>query len=59
MRYDYYEVNVPSDYSDDPEERATLAVRLADEKTRIWARPCEWTILDDDGETVKVRRMRR
>jgi uncharacterized protein GlcG (DUF336 family) len=56
--YDYYHIDVPSDYSEDPEERAETAINEARERARLYCIPCTWTIIDDDGETVLVRRKR-
>ena len=56
--YEYYSVNVPSDCTDDAQERATIAFAQAEQMTRLYCVPCEWTILKDDGETVLVRRVR-
>lgn len=56
--YDYYEVNIPHDCSSDPEERGQLAFITAEVGVRIYALPCVWKVLSDDGETVKVCRIR-
>lgn len=56
--YDYYTIDLPSDVTDDKEERANLAFLQAEEITRIYAMPCEWFIVSDDGNTIIVRRKR-
>lgn len=56
--HDYYEIDIPADFTD-PQERFDLAVSEARERTRIYAMPCNWVLLSDDGHTVKVRRDRR
>ena len=56
--YDYYLVEVPSDYSEDPEERENAAINEAKERARLWVVPCEWFVVWDTGELVKVCRKR-
>ena len=56
--YDYYKVDVPSDFSEDADERGQTAIMEAEERARIWVRPCRWDVLEDDGRTVVVRRKR-
>lgn len=58
FQYDYYRVNVPSDCEEDPEKRAQLAFIQAEEMTRVYAIPCEWAVLEDDGSDIRVRRKR-
>lgn len=55
---DYYEVEVPSDYSENPEERAHVAFAQAETRTRLYCLPCLWAAIRDDGEMVTVRRTR-
>ena len=56
--YDYYDVDIPSDYSEDTEERAQQAFIQAEELTRLYCLPCRWSVVSDDGETVRVCRKR-
>jgi hypothetical protein len=56
--YDYYAVNIPSDCTEDPEERADLAINEARERAALYVIPCEWRIMSDDGENVRVVRKR-
>jgi hypothetical protein len=56
--YDYYVVNIPSDCTEDPEERADLAINEARERAVLYVIPCEWRIMSDDGENVRVVRKR-
>ena len=56
--YDYYEVNIPHDCSSEPEERGQLAFMEAEERAKLYAIPCLWRVVEDDGETVKVCRIR-
>ncbi len=59
LKYDYYNINIPSDMSDNPEERGDLAIHQAREIAKLYCIPCDWTIISDDGEMVRVRRRRR
>lgn len=56
--YDYYTVYVPSDFSEDPQERANGAFIMAEEMTKLYVMPCVWYVVSDDGEYVKVCRKR-
>lgn len=56
--YDYYRIDVPSDFSEDRQERANAAFAEAEERTRLYVVPCSWQVLEDTGETVIVRRKR-
>jgi len=40
--YDYYDVAVPSDLSEDESVMAHQAITEAEERTRIYALPCDW-----------------
>lgn len=42
-RYDYYNVTVPNDISDDFKVIAQQAITEAEERSRIYAIPSEWT----------------
>jgi len=55
---DYYAVEIPSDCSTDPDERLDLAIIEARERARIYAVPCAWYRVKDDGETIKIARVR-
>ena len=55
---DYYKVDLPSDFSEDREERGQQAIREAEEMSRIYALPCVWEAIADTGEMVTVRRKR-
>lgn len=57
-KYDYYNVDVPSDCETDWHERAQIAFRMAEERTKIFALPCMWYVISDNGETVRVCRKR-
>ena len=57
--YDYYTVEVPSDVTDDIEERNNLIFMQAEDQAKLYVIPCTWEILADDGNTAKVRRTRR
>ena len=57
--YDYYTVEVPADVTDDTDERNNLIFMQAESQSKIFALPCTWEILADDGNTAKVRRTRR
>jgi hypothetical protein len=56
--YDYYQVVLPSEVSEDPEERQTLAILNAQQRARFEYWPSLWAILADDGNNIKVRRIR-
>jgi hypothetical protein len=56
-RYDYYLIDLPEDCCDQ-ESRADLAIMIAREQAMLYVIPCEWSILWDDGNTVRVRRKR-
>ncbi len=55
--HDYYRIDIPSDI-DDPQERGRLAILEAEERARVWARPCQWEVIADNGAIVTVRRTR-
>jgi hypothetical protein len=55
--YDYYDVDLPSDCCDES-ERFDLAVNQAREMARLYVMPCEWRLVSDDGESVRVCRVR-
>jgi hypothetical protein len=56
---DYYQIQLDDfGLQDDPEERAQIAILEAQERARIYAVPCEWQVIDDDGYTVTVVRRR-
>ena len=57
-KYDYYKVDIPSDCTDDPEKRFDLAILEARERAYLYVIPCQWRLISDDGETVKVCRVR-
>ena len=46
-------VNIPADI-DDPQERIRIAFLEAENQSNVYALPCLWEIISDDGETVKV-----
>lgn len=58
FEYDYYDVYLGGYAVDDQDERNRVAFILAEEQSRLYAIPCEWTILSDDGDRVRVRRKR-
>lgn len=55
-RYEYYTVNIPSDCESDPGRRFDLAVMQLRESTRIYRMPCNWRLISDNGEDVKICR---
>jgi hypothetical protein len=56
---DYYQIQLDDfGLQEDPEERARIAIQEAQERARIYAVPCEWQVIDDDGYTVTVVRRR-
>jgi hypothetical protein len=57
FKYDYYMIDLPEDVCDQ-ESRAALAIYLAREQAALYVIPCEWSILWDDGNKVRVRRKR-
>lgn len=58
FEYDYYDVHLGEYSLDNQEERNRVAFILAEEQSRLYAIPCEWTILSDNGDCVRVRRKR-
>lgn len=56
--YDYYAVDLGGLIADE-EDRANIAMMEARERARLYVMPCEWQILSDDGDMVRVRRKRR
>lgn len=56
-KYDYYNVNVPEDITDRG-DREFIAITTARENARIYATPCDWRVMSDNGVTVRVRRRR-
>lgn len=57
--HDTLYIDMPSDVTDDDDERANLIILNAREEAAIYALPCDWAIIDDDGELATVRRIRR
>jgi hypothetical protein len=59
--YDYYKVAVPSDLSSDPDVMAQQAIRQAEESTRVYAMPCDWSAerIGEDCLDVHYRVRRR
>lgn len=57
-KYDYYNVEIPSDCTEDEEERFDLAIMEAKERARLWVMPCNWRLVSDNGEVVRVVRER-
>jgi hypothetical protein len=55
--YDYFDVDVPDDVGD-ADERHRVAFLMAEEMSQIYAIPCVWYIVSDDGNTVRVGRKR-
>lgn len=55
---DYYRIEIPADYSEDPAERAAAAFGEAAERARLYCIPCQWTVIKDDGNTLTIRRTR-
>lgn len=61
--YDYYNVSVPSDLSDDYQIIAQQAITEASERARIYVMPAEWTAHQTGYDAMdmhfRVRRRRR
>ena len=55
---DVYFVDVPDDCFDGSEERASYAIYAARENCTVYATPCDWQVIADDGRTVTVQRYR-
>ncbi len=61
---DYYLVKVPGDLSDNIQDLGQAAIREAEERTKLYCIPCEWTATKIAGEigdfevTFRVRRTR-
>ena len=53
---DTYLVEIPEDIEEP--ERGDLAINEARERARLYVLPCNWLILNDDGLTVTVGRIR-
>ena len=56
---DYIEIDLPDDVTDNADERATLAINQARDHSFIYAMPCQWQIIADDGNTVQIERTRK
>jgi hypothetical protein len=62
--YDYYDVEVPGDLSDDVEVLGQQAIDEARERARVYALPADWMVTLIKGEvgdfnvTFRVRRRR-
>lgn len=52
----YYTAWVPRDYSENPEERAEVAINEARENMRTYVIPAQWRIVWDRGDYVRVAR---
>lgn len=48
--YDYYTVSVPGDLSDSMEELGQQAIREAEERTKLYCIPCQWSAEPIKGE---------
>ena len=59
LRYHYYTIEVPSDCETDPELRFDLAVNEARERANLYIMPCEWRLIRDNGEDVRICRVSR
>lgn len=55
---DYYVVDVPSELTEDPDNRFDFAVEQAREDDPMYFMPCEWDPLSDDGDKVSLVRRR-
>jgi len=53
---EYWTVDIPSDLSENEEERGQLAFMQAEEKSRYWKIPAIWNTVWDNGEQVRVCR---
>ena len=55
-KYNYYSINIPSDCEENKDRRFDLAIIQAKEKSRLYCMPCNWRLISDNGETVKICR---
>lgn len=55
---DYFEVDIPEDLETDSEARFDLAVLQARDTSYMYAIPCQWQAIADDGNTVQIERTR-
>lgn len=57
--YDYYTVDVPTDFGS-KEERIDCAIDQAREQARLYVVPANWKVveIDPDSSLIKVRRLR-
>ena len=64
MKYDYYEVEIPGDLADDMETLEQHAIDEAEQRTKLWCMPCEWSVKRISGDVgdwsirFQVRRKR-
>mgnify|MGYP001589012867 FL=1 len=59
IKRNYYTIEVPSDCETDPDTRFELAYMQAEECTRRYFMPCNWRLISDDGENVRLVREHR
>lgn len=52
----HFVINIPSDCEDDPGRRLDLAIMQAREEERTYHMPCNWVLIEDDGENVTIRK---
>jgi hypothetical protein len=57
-KYDYYTVEIPSDWEKNANIRFGLAIGEARERARLFVLPCDWRLISDDGTRVKICRER-
>lgn len=55
----YYTCNIPADAEDDPDRRFELAILDAQERARIYRIPCNWRLVWDRGDYVRIVREAR
>lgn len=57
-KYDYYNIEIPLDCEENKERRFELAILEAKERTRLFCLPCNWRLISDNGEIIKICRER-
>jgi len=59
IRCVYMTCDIPSDCESDPDRRFDLAILQAKERMHTYAIPCQWRMIWDDGERVRLVRESR
>ena len=55
----YYTVDVPQDCEEDPERRFDLAILEARDRARLCKLPCNWRLVWDSGDSIRICREAR